>query len=608
VSTFLSRALYRFGETVWPQKIALPQKVRKFGSWRRRGQLRLAREDYQFSYTHVSALAIVNKVPIRDELHFGWLSIVADNIVVALENRAHLEDGIEAAKYHREKHGKLRNLVSKGLHFVGEIREIVHDVLRFNTRPGAHASAAKALEDYAQLFRTIGLPPIAKDYQNDYAFAEMRVSGPNPVMIQRVLALDDRFPVTDAMFRVGAPGDSLDAAIAEARLYVADYAILDGAETGTFPNGTKYLAAPIALFVVEKTTRLLKPVAIQCRQKPGPKNPIFLPDDGWNWQIAKAFVEIADSNLHEAMVHLGRTHLAIEPFVVSTLRQLAEAHPLSHLLRPHFVGTMAINKASWRHLIAEKGGVEQLFSASLPAARGLAVQAVQSLDVMGSLLPNTFAGRGVHEASALPHYPYRDDTLLYWKAIQAWVKSYLGLYYVTEADLLRDSEMQAWARELAAADGGRVKGLPNGGAIRTLAELVDLVTFVIYTASVQHAAVNFPQYERMSYVPNMPLSAYRPPPDEKTGATEADYLATLPTLDMAELQMELGYLLGDVYYTELGTYDPGAFGHDRRVAALLKQFQHSIAGAGVTIHDRNAERWRPYTTLLPEGIPQSINI
>jgi arachidonate 15-lipoxygenase len=608
MSTFVSRVFRAIGDWLWPQKITLPQKASRFGKWRRRRQLASDRWDYQFNYTHISALAIANEVPIRDELHFNWLTTVVKNVLVALENRALLELSAEAARYHREKHGKLRSLVDRGLAVVAEIRELVHEALRFDLRIGAPASPAKALADYADLFRSIGLPPVSKDYQNDSAFAEMRVAGPNPVMIQRVTAPDDRLQFTDAMFQIGAPGDSLDAAMAEARLYAADYAMLDGAETGAFPNGQKYLAAPIALFVVDKVTRQLKPVAIQCQQKPGPKNPIFLPNDGWNWQIAKTFVEIADGNVHEAMIHLGRTHLVIEPFVVTTLRQLATSHPLSHLLRPHFDGTMSINKASWRHLIAEKGGVEKLFSASLPAARGLAVKGVQSLNVMGSLLPRTFESRGVGDATALPNYPYRDDALLYWKAIHGWVKPYLDLYYVTQADILEDTELQAWGRELGSKEGGRVSGLPNGGAIRTVAELADLLTFVIYTASVQHAAVNFPQYDCMSYVPNMPLAAYRPPPTEKAGATEAEYLATLPTLDMAELQLELGYLLGGVYYTELGQYDSGQFGHDRRVAGLLKQFQHAITGAGTTIAERNAERWRPYKTLLPQGIPQSINI
>jgi hypothetical protein len=250
-------------------------------------------------------------------------------------------------------------------------------------------------------------------------------------------------------------------------MYLADYALLDGAEAGDFPNGQKYLAAPLALFVVNKATGRLQPVAIQCHQRPGPDNPVFTPRDGWNWTIAKTFVEIADGNVHEALTHLGRTHLSMEPFVVSTYRQLAGNHPLHLLLQPHFEGTLAINEAAWRHLIASRGAVEKLFSASLPAAQGLAASGVREQQIMQSLLPLTFRDRGVDDTSALPHYPYRDDALLYWNAIRPWVESYSRLYYAGDRDVAEDVaedvELQAWVRELSAPDGGRLSGLPQGG-------------------------------------------------------------------------------------------------------------------------------------------------
>ena len=66
---------------------------------------------------------------------------------------------------------------------------------------------------------------------------------------------------------------------------------------------------------------------------------------------------------------------------------------------------------------------------------------------------------------------------------------------------------------------GRIKGLPNDGAVQRIGELIEVATFVIYTCSVQHAAVNFPQYDCMSYTPNMPLAGYRPAPTMKTCAT-----------------------------------------------------------------------------------------
>jgi len=601
-----------FAARVWdriaPLKVDLPQKSGFKAIARRQKQLEAARQEYRFNYTHVSTLAVADTMPLQEGVHLGWFFEVCEKVLVSLDNRASLEYGTEVAKVHQKKRAKLHSLKLRGLAAVAEIRDLVHGALQFDVRVGAASNPAKTIEEYNDLFRSIGLPPISKDFRNDLAFANMRLAGPNPMMLQRMTSLDARLPITDPIFQVAAPGDTLAAAMAEARLYVTDYAALDGVELGNFPNGQKYISAPIALFVVDKTTKVLKPVAIQLRQKPGPENPIFTPNDSWNWQIAKTFVEVADGNVHETVMHFARTHMVMEPFVLCTYRQLAGTHPIRILLAPHFEGTLSINTSSWKHLIADGGAVDKLCAPSIQACRGLAVQGVKKLNVMDSLLPKTFADRGVDDATALPNYPFRDDSLLYWRIIGEWVSSYVGLYYLADADVQQDTELQAWVSELAANDGGRIAGLPNGGALRSIRELNDLLTYTVYTCSTQHAAVNFPQYDLMSYAPNMPLASYRPVPTEKTGATEADYIAMLPTLDMAELQAELGYMLGDVYYTELGMYGDRHFHHDKRVDGLLKNFHEAVADTGVTIAERNEERPLPYTTLLPEGIPQSINI
>ena len=111
----------------------------------------------------------------------------------------------------------------------------------------------------------------------------------------------------------------------------------------------------------------------------------------------------------------------------------------------------------------------------------------------------------------------------------------------------------------------------------------------------------------MSYVPQMPLAGYSAAPTTKSGATQDQYLAMLPTMDMAELQVELGYILGSVRYTQLGHYSPNHFA-DLRVNAPLLDLQHTIKQIDTTIADRNRQRPRPYQFLLPTGIPQSINI
>ena len=46
---------------------------------------------------------------------------------------------------------------------------------------------------------------------------------------------------------------------------------------------------------------------------------------------------------------------------------------------------------------------------------------------------------------------------------------------------------------------------------------------LIYSASALHAAVNFPQKPRVSFVPNTPGSVYAPPPTDKVRITSLGY-------------------------------------------------------------------------------------
>ena len=569
-------------------------------------RLRLARRFYEYNYTHVSPLAMVDDVPLRDEISFEWVKVVAERALTVMANHYELEGDKVAAELHRSKLNLTRKLLGDGAAAVRTLKMIVQEVLMFKSRLGVSPDRPESLDDYREIFNAIGLPPICSDYQNDESFAYMRIAGPNAVMIRRVNKLDDRLPLTDAMFAAIKPGDSLEAAGAEGRLFLADYKMVEDVEDGTYPHGQKYLYAPLAVFVVEKDTKKLMPVAIQIKQQPGPDNPIFTPDDKFNWLIAKTIVEIADANIHEAVTHLARTHLFMEPFVVSSHRQLSSRHPLHHLLMPHFEGTLNINELAWKFLIANRGGVDQLAGGTIQATRKLSVRGVQDYLFNEQFLPRALHDRGVDDTDALPLYPYRDDAMLYWNSIRQWVGDYTSLFYHNQSDIADDIELSEWHNELISPNGGRINGMGRKNRVFSPNELNDTLTMIIYTCSVQHAAVNFPQYDLMSYTPNMPLAGYAPAPTSKTGATEQDYLDQLPPMDMAELQMDLGYMLGTVHYTQLGEYCEDHF-EDGRIAAPLKAFQQRLSGIGDTIKERNSSR-RPYDFLDPKGVPQSINI
>lgn len=464
--------------------------------------------------------------------------------------------------------------------------------------------------DYYKLFSTLPLPWTAKRFREDEVFAWMRVAGWNPMVLQRISVLDASFPVTDAHLQasLGDTRDSLSRAAAEHRLFLCDYSMLAAVKHGRFPAGPKYSFAPKALFALSqgKGVRRLRPVAIQCGQDPK-AYPIFTPADGQAWERAKVTVNVADILHHEMISHLGHTHLLIGPFVIATHRRLPEKHPIFKLLIPHFEGTLAINDAAQSGLIADGAEVDQSMGGTIASIRLVAVASLSKPVFNSGALPKNLEARGLMAPEL--DYPYRDDALLIWNAIEKWVKAYVDLYYSSDTDVAKDEELQAWGKELVAEDGGHVRGFGErgDGLIPSLSYLVQALTMIVFTSSAQHAAINTPQGALMNFTPAAPCAAYRAAPVSVEDAELSPFEDMFAPLELANLQAEFLTLLGGVLHTRLGEYEAGWFA-DKRIQAPLQAFQAELAAIESIIQERNKTRLGPYPFLLPSQIPQSINI
>lgn len=599
------------------------------------------RETYTYNYDYIPGAPMADKVPRQDLPSLAYIEKVTVQLLAIMVNTAKVDSALAEAE-HRETalerwkhflHTPVQEMIQQieegaDLHRPGQELEHAARIMAEVKQGGLHyvfqqlqnkallgksKGRAERMADFELLFQEIPRQAIVDTYADDATFARMRTQGPNPVMLRRIDAVDDRFPVTDAMFQLtmGAD-DSLAAAGAEGRLFLCDYAALDGAQCGAFPDGQKFISAPLALFALPRGNgdRQLRPVAIQCQQAPGPNNPIFTPRDGHGWLIAKSIVQTADGNVHQAVSHLARSHLVLECFVLATRRQLAPNHPLRALLEPHFEGTVIINDAAQSQLMCDGGIVDALLSSKIEVSRALAAKGRADWRFNSALPRQDFADRGVDDTAVLPGYAYRDDALLLWDAIRAWVADFLGIYYQDDAAIRADGELQAWMAELLSADGGRMSDIGQNGGVETLGYLVDATTLVLFTCSCQHSAVNFPQYELMAYAVNFPLAQYRAAPTSKEGLGEQDYLDILPPLDMAHMQLDIGFLLGGIHHTQLGQYPDHLFAgyfSDQRVKDALARFQRQLEEIEQTIEERNAHR-APYQYLMPSSIPQSINI
>ena len=484
------------------------------------------------------------------------------------------------------------------------------------------APQPKTVAQYDALFVTLPKPAIAQQLHDDDTFAYLRVAGPNPMLIQRVAALPPKFPLSDAQYRqVMGGADSLLDAAASGRLFLLDYESLGGMAPAGAVNkpltGTGYGYAPIALFARPINGRSLVPVAIQCGQDPA-LSPMVLraaiPANAqayWAWQSAKTAVQVADFNYHEMFVHLGRTHLMSEAFAMATQRQLANAHPLNRLLAPHLEGALFINETATLIIMGALTTGDTILAAPIEVLQHECGRDRLAHDFYAHMLPADLRNRGVDDLSLLPDYPYRDDALLVWNAIQQWVGDYLATYYLSDADVTGDGELKAWAAELAGS--GKVKGFKP---ITTRSQLALVVTAIIFTASAQHAAVNFPQSALMTYAPFYAGMGGAPAPGAAAGQSEATWSQMLPPTLAAQEQILLFHILGGVYYRALGEYRDNAFPYlpvllDPAITGAggpLARFRAALTGVEQTIRQRNLTRSRPYEYLLPSRIPSSTNI
>lgn len=480
------------------------------------------------------------------------------------------------------------------------------------------------LKPYLSLFRVLNPPAVANVFLEDRVFARLRVAGYNPMSL--FLADENTFPFPfepDAI--VGNGNDTFQTALREKRVYALDFAELSAVAQD--PTSHKKLVACQALFI-----RPLEPLAMK-----GDLLPLairLVESDEWvfsphiskltsrglnrdtKWDIAKHAVNICDAIHHELVAHLGRTHLLIEAFVGPTMRQLPSTHPLHALLVPHFEGTVFINERASQNLVAPGGNVDRIFAGEIGDVMAWCAKRVLDTE-FNECFPHTdLENRGVNDADL--NFPYRDDAKAHFDALVLWVTGYLGYFYKTDSDVVADVELRAWAEEVSDPARGRVKGFgDNGdGKILSLGYLIQAVAFIIFTASVQHASVNFPQLSLMSYAPALAGALWGPLPSRGELCSVDTWRELLPPTKTAMEQIDILGVIGAVYYTRLGHYKKKQFADPdtscnswpQEIKTAHTAYMKRLKEIDAAIVSREKNHDLKYDYLRPGNIPQSINI
>ena len=461
------------------------------------------------------------------------------------------------------------------------------------------------LRHYDRLYTLRRKPDTASRWREDEEFARQRLDGINPLQITRCDEIPERFAVSDA--RVAAViGDHTLAALAgTGRLFLCDWAELDGVPV----NLGRFLTAPMALFWVDDRGMLM-PLAIQLGQSVEQAPVVFTPaDEPWLWLTARTHVQTADAAYHEVVAHLFRTHFAMETMWVATNRGLPRQHPVYEFLAPHFAGTIEINVKARTTMLAPGGAIDDAISVGTDGAYWLINQALRSF-TFGDLDPRRdMERRGVVDDDVLPGYHYRDDALPLWDVIGLFVAEVLRVFYPDDATVAGDDELALWAHELSDPECGGIRGLPLvDGRFATFDDLHHVLRQAVFTASCEHSAVNNGQYDIFGYIPNAPGSVYLPPPTTLAPSCEGEFVYSLPPLKSCDLQMTLVHLLSRPPESRLGHYPTEFFRTEHAVHEAIDRFRDALDQIAISIEARNRHLPVPYTYLDPVQIAVSINV
>uniref|UniRef100_A0A672LEP3 Arachidonate 5-lipoxygenase n=1 Tax=Sinocyclocheilus grahami TaxID=75366 RepID=A0A672LEP3_SINGR len=335
---------------------------------------------------------------------------------------------------------------------------------------------------------------VMRDWNKDYMFGYQFLNGCNPVMIRKCMKLPDKFPVTHEMVKgCLKKGSTLREELQAGNVYIVDYEILKGVPA-------KKMSCLPLLYLN------------QLSQTPGAMSPIFLPSDNTHiWMLAKMWVKSSDFHVHQLVTHLLKTHLVSEVFELAMYRQLAAVHPVYKV--PVFQHTVMIFRF--------RAKLEIVVSCTSinGAGMGKLIQnAMKTLTYKSLCFPEDIKARGMED---VPNYYYRDDGMRIWEAIHCFVSAVVKIYYDSDEAVQKDVEIQEFVKDVACFGMNNSDNFPK--SLTSREQLVEYLTAVIFTASAQHAAVNFGQFDWYGWIPNGPSTMRKPPPQQK-GQVDMKYI------------------------------------------------------------------------------------
>lgn len=483
-------------------------------------------------------------------------------------------------------------------------------VLWKTLKHGLFQTPFKRVEDYSFFDLTsFPDPKLRTDLWNDTYLAHQCVAGANPVMIEGVNAsnpLPKHFKVDQATLSISH--EEMALALKEERLYMVNLDMLKTLQEspGTVDGHKKYLTTPIALYYLQDDGHLRSLcIQLDATLETSEENPIITPADGEKWKLARTCLMAADGAVHDLWTHAVQIHYVMEAIIMVTYRQLSKNHPLLALLDPHLQYTLSVNV----HPLYERGsnGKVPYYGTMFPGDNDALVkfmgEGMRQFKFRERALPNDIKRR--HVANPKLIYPYRDDGLPIWNAIQDFARAYVDVYYKSDQYVLEDYELQAWAKELGGERATGACGLEDFPThFSSKKEVAEIFGQIIYIATAHHSSIHFPQYPYAQFVPNMPNSIYESPTDLlKKNLANDQIMRLFPHFKVALFQSFLYYAV-NFRVSRIGEYPLKMFNPE--AVAVIERYQHVLKQMSSAHQDKYINKREKYPYMNPEHIPNGV--
>lgn len=438
------------------------------------------------------------------------------------------------------------------------------------------------------LYGLLGIPKARALQGHDAGFGHAQIAGANPLWLVGNQGVEELVAAGLTRPHAAALGlSALSDAQVQRSIFMVNWR---PALHGLAAAPQRYLAPCMGLFGASEGG--LVPLGIQLDAVNAPPT-LLRPDGSPAWELAKMFFSSADLMVHELVSHFLWTHALAEKLVLATARTLSWQHPLRRLLAPHLQSTLHQMQNASQTLLAEGA----LFDRVLAGGNGknhLLHWGEETWRFEHLVLPRQVLARGVHH---LEDYPYRDDGLLVWQALAAYVSAYVDLWYPDAATVVGDAELSAWSAALRESLRGQLPGLTS------VEQLKEVLTGCLFN-SVQHNLVNGLQYDMFGWPPAAPAALHHAPPTGTVATPAAALISALPPVaeTLQAVRATYGFAL---QYDRLGAhlerYLPPVAWH---LAGMLRR---DLARVERQIEARNARRAWPYVAALPSRLSNSVD-